>query len=53
MSPNNNRILLISVVCLGVAAAVIVNSDPFVRLIPADVLRGLYEFDFNFLRGHS
>ena len=39
MSPNNNRVLLISVVCLGVAAAVIVNSDPFVRLIPADVLR--------------
>jgi len=39
MQGNKNQILLISVVCLGVAAAVIVNSDPFVRLIPADVLR--------------
>jgi len=34
-----NRVLLISVVCLGVTAAIIVNSEPFVRLIPADVLR--------------
>jgi len=39
MTNNSNRLLLISVVCLGVAAAVIVNSDPFIRLIPADVLR--------------
>merc|ERR1712029_380049 len=39
MTNNSNRLLLISVVCLGVAAAVIVNSEPFVRLIPADVLR--------------
>ena len=43
MTNNSNRLLLISVVCLGVAAAVIVNSDPFIRLIPADVLRGSYD----------
>merc|ERR1711902_54469 len=39
MNTQNQRVLLLSVVCLGVAAAVIVNSEPFVRLIPADVLR--------------
>jgi hypothetical protein len=32
-------ILFISFICLGVTAAVLVKSDPFVRLIPADVLR--------------
>jgi len=39
MNTQNQRVLFLSVVCLGVAAAVIVNSEPFVRLIPADVLR--------------
>merc|ERR1712025_573524 len=39
MNTQNQRVLLLSVVCLGVAAAVIVNSEPIVRLIPADVLR--------------
>ena len=40
-------ILFISFICLGVTAAVLVKSDPFVRLIPADVLRGQYYLIIN------
>ena len=40
MGSNRQGILVISAICLGLAATVIVEQDPFVRLVPADVLRG-------------
>merc|ERR1712018_1001507 len=36
---NRQALFLISALSLGIAAAVIVNSEPFIRRIPADVLR--------------
>jgi hypothetical protein len=42
MNTNRGVALIVSLVCLGVTAAVIVNTEPFVRLIPADVLRGQF-----------
>ena len=43
MEQKRSRNLTLAVclaVCLGFAASEIVKSDPLVRLIPADVLRG-------------
>lgn len=42
-----NRRSVLFLATLGVAAAVIMNTEPSVRIIPADVLRGKCYTDIN------